>query len=188
MVPLPEFVADGVLPPGDYELSLADLKDSMLVVGPRRGGRQKRPAWDTDWRRQLVDNLEVLVTQLSQVGITEIFVNGSFVEDKDHPNDIDGYFECDLKRLASGELQRTLNALDPHQVWTWDPRRRQPCRGFGKLQLPMWHVYRVELYPHFGQPAGIRDRFGNELEFPSAFRISRRNDTPKGIVKVGRPG
>lgn len=184
-MPLPPFAEDGVLPPGDYELSIADLKESMLVVGPRRSGRGRRPTWDQAWRRQLVENLEVLVTQLSQVGITEIFVNGSFVEDKDHPNDIDGYFECDLRRLASGELQRELNALDPHGVWTWDPRSRRSYRGYAKLQLPMWHVYRVELYPHFGQPAGIRDRFGNELEFPSAFRISRRSDTPKGIVKVG---
>lgn len=49
----------------------------------------------------------------------------------------------------------------------------------------MWHVYRVELYPHFGQGTGILDRFGNELDFPSAFRISRRDDTQKGIVEIG---
>jgi hypothetical protein len=28
------------------------------------------------------------------------------VEEKDHPNDIDGYFVCDLQVLASGELTR----------------------------------------------------------------------------------
>jgi len=48
----------------------------------------------------------------------------------------------------------------------------------------MWHVYRVELYPHVGQLCGIRDRYGHELEFPSAFRQSRRDGTPKGIVKI----
>jgi hypothetical protein len=31
----------------------------------------------------------------------------------------------------------------------------------------MWHAYRVELYPHFGQLCGIEDAFGNQLEFPS---------------------
>jgi len=48
----------------------------------------------------------------------------------------------------------------------------------------MWNAYRVELYPHFGQLSGIRDRFGNELEFPSAFRLSRRDGRPRGIVKI----
>ena len=55
----------------------------------------------------------------------------------------------------------------------------------------MWHQYRVELYPHVpGMPSGIRDRHGNELEFPSAFRQSRRDGEQRGIVKLiqgGRP-
>jgi hypothetical protein len=49
----------------------------------------------------------------------------------------------------------------------------------------MWIEYRVELYPHFGQAAGILDRFGNELQFPAAFRLSR-SGRPKGIVKLIR--
>jgi hypothetical protein len=36
---LPPFSDDGLLPPGDYELSLEELKDSMLVEGPRKGIR-----------------------------------------------------------------------------------------------------------------------------------------------------
>jgi hypothetical protein len=133
----------------------------------------------------LVKNLGVMCRQLWQVGIREIFVNGSFVEDKDHPNDIDGYFVCDFQALASGRLERELNLLDPHKVWTWDPASRRPFRGYPKRQLPMWHIYRVELYPHYGQLSGIRDRFGHELEFPSAFRQSRRDSQPKGIIKIG---
>ena len=58
-------------------------------------------------------------------------------------------------------------------------------RGYPKKQLPMWHQYRVELYPHYGQLSGIRDKFGNELEFPSAFRLSRRDGKPRGIIKIG---
>jgi hypothetical protein len=125
-----------------------------------------------------------LVRQLRQVGITEIFVDGSFAEDKEHPNDIDGYFKCDLMRLASGALTQELNLLDPHKTWTWDPASRRPYRGDPKKQLPMWHVYRVELYPHVGQLSGIRDQFGHELEFPSAFRQSR-DGKPRGIIKIG---
>jgi hypothetical protein len=48
------------------------------------------------------------------------------------------------------------------------------------------------LYPHvpgLGLGSGIRDKFGHELEFPSAFRQSRRDGKPRGIVKIkyGRP-
>lgn len=181
MTALPSFTADGMLPPGDYELTLTALRASVLVVGPGTD----YPNWDTQWRRRLVDNLEMLVAQLWKVGVGEVFVDGSFAEDKDYPNDIDGYFVCELKELASGELERKLNLLDPYKVWTWDPAQRRPYRGYPKKQLPMWHQYRVELYPHVGQPSGIRDRFGNELEFPSAFRLSRRDGRPRGIVKIG---
>jgi len=180
---LPGFIEDGVLPPGDYVLTLDQIRESILVHGPQDGPEHQN--WDVDWRLKLVDNLEILVGQLCQVGIREIFVDGSFAEDKDHPNDIDGYFVCDRQFLVSGDLQRELNAIDPYKIWTWEPASRRPYRGSGERQFPMWHVYRVELYPHFGQPSGIRDKHGNELEFPSAFRISRRNDSPKGIIKIG---
>jgi len=55
------------------------------------------------------------------VGIREVFADGSFVEEKDHPYDVDGYFVCALAELASGELARNLNLLDPYKIWTWDP-------------------------------------------------------------------
>lgn len=180
--PLPPFTLDGLLPPGDYALSLTELRESMLVRGS--AGAEARQTWDGPWRASLVDNLALLVQQLWQVGVREIFANGSFVEDKDHPNDIDGYFVCDLAYLASGRLEQDLNNLDPHRVWTWDPAVRRPYCGYPKLQLPMWHVYRIELYPHVGQLSGIRERFGHELEFPSAFRQSRRDGQAKGIVKI----
>jgi hypothetical protein len=180
---LPSFTPDGVLPPGNYVLTLDELRESLLVQGPSDPSAEN--AWDGEWRLHLVDNLAVMCGQLWQIGIQEIFVNGSFVEEKDHPNDIDGYFVCDLKFLASGDLERQLNLLDPNKIWTWDPASRRPYRGYPKRQLPMWHQYRVELYPHYGQLCGIRDKFGHELEFPSAFRQSRRDGLPKGIVKIG---
>lgn len=132
-----------------------------------------------------MDNLGTLVRQLWAVGVDEIFVDGSFVEDKDHPNDIDGYFCCDFRRFVTGELARDLNLRDPHQVWDWRPESRRPYRGYPKLQLPMWHAYRVELYPHWGQGSGILDEYGNEQTFPAAFRRSRSHGEPKGIVQIG---
>ncbi len=184
VTPLPEFDADGLLPPGDYVLTLDELRESPLVLGPVDG--TARPNWDTEWRRHLVDNLGVLIDQLRAVEVTRVFVDGSFVEDKDHPNDIDGYFECDLMHFVRGELERDLNLLDPQKVWTWDRASRRPCRGYTKAQLPMWHAYRVELYPHApGLLSGLKDEFGNELEFPAAFRRSRRERRARGIVQIG---
>jgi hypothetical protein len=180
---IPPFGADGLLPPIDYEVTFDELRASILASGPEDG----RASWDATWRLHLIDNLEILSRQLWQVGVREIFADGSFAEDKDHPNDIDGYFECSLDPIRTGELARQLNRIDPFKVWTWDPATRRPYRGYPKKQLPMWHLYRVELYPHIpglGLGSGIRDKYGHELEFPSAFRQSRRDGKPRGIVKI----
>lgn len=180
MASLPVFTAAGLLPPGDYPLTLDELHHSMLVTGPANPSEH----WDVAWRGRLVDNLAILARQLWQVGIEHIYVDGSFVEEKDHPNDIDGYFDCDVRYFASGQLQYDLNSLDPHKIWTWDPNSRRPAPNSAKRQLPMWHRYRVELYPNFGNLSGIRDRFGNDLPFPAAFRLARGSSRPKGIVAL----
>src|SRR5690242_2969677 len=83
-----DLTPEGMMPPGDYPLTIEEFAASMLVVAPAR----RSSTWDTEWRARLVENLGVLVAQLWPVGITEIFIDGSFVEDKDHPNDTDGYF------------------------------------------------------------------------------------------------
>ena len=183
-VGLPEdFDSRGLLPPGDYEVSFAELRESLLVRGPRTPVRH----WNAEWRWYLTTQAELLVDQLWAVGIQDVYLDGSFVEDKPPPNDIDGYFVCDPLPLTDGSLTRALNLLDPRKVWTWDPRSRAPYRGYTKKQLPMWHAYRVELYPHIGQGSGIRDRFGHEMQFPAAFRLRRGTDEPKGVVKIRLP-
>ena len=181
MTVVPYFTNEDVLPIGDYMLTLDALRTSHLVTGQGNPSQQ----WDSIWRRHLTLNLEALVQQLWKIGIRRIFVDGSFVENKDHPNDIDGYFECDPRYLGSGQLERNLNALDPYKIWTWDHRLRRPDPNSAKKQLPMWHQYHVEFYPHFpGLLSGITDKHGNELEFPAAFRKSRIDDRPKGIVEI----
>ena len=167
----------GLLPPGDYTLTIDELRNSLLVNGSSDGS-----PWDRDWRLYLVNQLEKMVQQLWAVGVTEIFIDGSFVEDKAHPNDIDGYFECDVRDLET--IIRELNISEPDKIWTWDNKSRKSHKNYAKKQLPMWHKYRVELYPHYGQFSGIPDQHGNNLLFPSAFRQTRDNFTPKGIVKI----
>lgn len=132
MRPLPPFDQDGLLPAGDYELDFRQLRDSFLVTGA--GGES--PTWDVPWREFLVNNLQIMTEQLWKVGVTDVFADGSFVEEKDHPNDIDGYFVCSLQALASGELGRKLNLLDPHKIWTWDPRSREPIEDIRRSSFP----------------------------------------------------
>jgi hypothetical protein len=48
----------------------------------------------------------------------------------------------------------------------------------------MWHRYRTELYPHVGQRSGIQDKYGNDLEFPAAFRQQRATGEQKGIINI----
>jgi len=64
-MPLPEFTPDGLLPRGDYSLTMGELRDSFLVTGHGVNST----AWDAEWRDSLVGNLEILVGQLWQVGI-----------------------------------------------------------------------------------------------------------------------
>lgn len=75
---LPAFTVDGLLPIGDHESTVQELRQSMLVIGYPGCD----PHWDASWRLLLVNNLEVLAKELWEVGIEEIFVDGSFVEDK----------------------------------------------------------------------------------------------------------
>ena len=177
---IPSFNKHGLLPPGDYETTFDQLRSSVLIKGTRTY------ELDSAWRLYLIDQAEVLVKQLWQIGIDNIFLNGSFVEAKAHPNDIDGYFEVELRRVASGELERELNALDPYKAWTWDHAARKRYRNYAKAQLPMWHHYRVELYPHYPGLVALQDRHGNDLQFPAAFRTRRTTDEPKGIIKIMR--
>jgi hypothetical protein len=177
---IPPFTSEGLLPVFDYPTTFAELRASHLVTG--HGVQSK--TWDKKWRAYLVDNLEVLVGQLWQVGIDQIFVDGSFVEEKDHPNDIDGYFECDRHEFTSGRITAALNDIDLHKIWTWSPASLRKHRGSTKPQLPMWHRYHVELYPDLGQLTNILDEHGNRQQFPAAFRKTRGDGRPKGIVKI----
>ncbi|MGA3078034.1 MAG: hypothetical protein ABSG56_30700 [Bryobacteraceae bacterium] len=44
MATIPPYGPDGLLPPGDYEVSFEDLRQSLLVRGP--GDRNEHPSWD----------------------------------------------------------------------------------------------------------------------------------------------
>ncbi len=178
---LPADFADGVLPPGDYPMTLSELEQSLLVVGPR----PNLPNWDTTWRRYLVGQLTILAAQLWDEGVTEIYLDGSFVEDKLRPGDIDGYYVTTQSAIAGGLLGR-LNARNPLPIWTMSNRLLD--LETGKRKPLMWHIHKVELYAEQGQFTGILDEFGHNQTFPAAFRKTReeRGWKPKGIIRLIR--
>jgi hypothetical protein len=178
-----QFTHQGVLKSGTYDATFAEIRSSILVTGTGSS------TWDSAWRGKLLDNAEILTKELWAIGIKSVFFDGSFVEDKDRPNDIDGYFDTELKATnldlpKFAAMIQNLNLANHHKIWTWDPSKRITVTGFAKKQLPMWVRHRVELYPHLGQMSGIKDSYGNDLTFPSAFRQCRSSGLAKGIVKV----
>lgn len=181
-MPIPlQFDNEGCLPAGDHEATLTDLRKSLLVEG---SGEEN---WDKEWRSELVENLAILVNQLWQVGIDKIFVDGSFVEQRNHPNDIDVYFECELMAFVSGRIEEKLNTIDKRKSWTWDDDKRRYDEKTGKRQLPMWFNYHVEAWPDYGQGSTvIHPITGKELTHPELFRITRIGAQPKGIIKIIR--
>jgi len=178
---LPQFTPDGVLPPGTYDLTIAQLRRSMLVGGPEGTSED----WNRKLRRTLVDNLSRVVSVLRLAHIRPLYVDGSFVEDKNEPRDIDAYFECDRRAWAVGTIQTTLAQIgQPLGVpISWDKRLLETDPDTGVPHLPLWHALRVDLHAHWGQLAGIRDPHGYELTFPSLFR-TRRDGTEKGILRI----
>ena len=173
------FTKNGCLAPGDDMMTREQIEDSVLIHNP------EREHWDESWRLSLLKNFYRLATELWQVGIEDIFLDGSFVEEKDHPNDIDGYFVCDFKRFISKELHRELNRINPDKIWTWSHSEMVKVSSVGKRVLPMWLKYRVELFPDYpGSFTGIQDRHGRALGFPEAFRRCRSGRTEKGIIKL----
>ncbi len=89
---IPQFTDDGLLPPGVHETDLAELEEKM-------GWSRKR--------RELLEGLGAALGVMAASGVERAYLDGSFVTDKDRPNDVDGCYDLaedvtadDLKRLA----------------------------------------------------------------------------------------
>ena len=89
---IPQFTDEGLLPPGVHETDLEELKEKM-------GWSRKR--------QRLLEGLEEVLELMATCGVVRVYLDGSFVTDKDRPNDIDGCYDLvedvtaeDLGRLA----------------------------------------------------------------------------------------
>lgn len=60
---LPGFTEEGLLPPGDYELTFAELRQSLLVMGPDQDSplyEALYEGWNTGWREHLTHQAETM--------------------------------------------------------------------------------------------------------------------------------
>jgi len=182
-----EFNSNGLLPAGDYPMTLAQLADSILVDKPFYG---RSDGWEGKHRKELVSNLSVIVKQLWNEGFYELFIDGSFATDKLKPGDIDGYFVTEkpadmLDSDFNESLCERLNKHDPKKVWTWKDSARKKPADAEKGQLPMWWEYKVEFWPHYGQSSGIfNPNTGKFLDHAELFRIVKGTWQEKGIIKI----
>jgi hypothetical protein len=61
--PIPEFTDEGLLPPGDYEVTFEELRESVLVEGPGPESVWSEE-WDREWREHLTRQAETMCNQL----------------------------------------------------------------------------------------------------------------------------
>ncbi len=177
---LPPFNEHGLLPVGIYPLSPRQLLASHLVTGAYS---QQGEAWDAEHRARLVHNVVYLARQLWQVGVTEVFVFGSFVDDKACPNDIDSYFVYpSAKPIRNGRLRRALNEINAEKAWDW--LNRLPDETTGKNEMILWHVYRVEVVPTAPDLKNAMPVEGTKLPIPTGVHIASGSCRIKGVVQL----
>ena len=119
---IPPFVdSTGLLPPGDHEATLDEVKE--------------RFCWN--YRRRVIYNgIEFTACELTKLQVTEIWLDGSFVTNKERPRDADVAYE-----VPAGS--------DPATWGLFSPQRRRDLKQYQ-------HVDLLHYWP--GQPS-IRDFF-----------------------------
>ena len=99
IMPVPELNQNGLLPPGVHDCTLEDIE--CFFVGNAH-------------RRRLFQNLVTCLEQeVRPLFVQAIFVNGSFVTDKDEPEDID--IVLDLRGATDEEKWRGLTFMNDKQ-------------------------------------------------------------------------
>ena len=146
---LPDFDEVGNLPPGVHEATWDEFV--------------QRFGW-TSRRCELIDGLKSALEPLREAGCRRVFVNGSFVTDKDEPGDIDVAWEP-----AGVDVDRLLEV--------------EPVFGdFAAGRAAQKVKFGCEFFPS----SFTADLVGNTfLEF---FQIDRETEAQKGIVALNLKG
>ena len=105
---IPGFTEEGLLPLGIHETDLEELEEKM-------GWSRKR--------RELLEGLEEALELMAASGVVKAYLDGSFVTDKDRPNDIDGCYDL-AEDVAEEELGRLAPIFPPNPTNREEAKRR----------------------------------------------------------------
>ena len=137
---IPAVLPNGELPPGEHQASLDDIEARYGV--------------STDCRKLLMQGLQKAARNFELSGVSTLWINGSFITDKEEPNDIDGCWEY-------------TSAIDTKKL---DPvflgSRKEIKKKYG---LDFFIANFIEA--------------GSGLPFPKFFQVNSNGD-PKGIIVV----
>ena len=156
-MPIPDFTADGVLPPGRYGCTQAEFYQRFVAAFP--GSKTREPlyrGWEAHWK-----------TVSAVVPILSEWIDGSFVEEKTDPNDIDLCVILDgpvVDGLPLAARQALFRLVTPVGKPLFN------CHCFPILVYPDGHPYRNYYFRNRGQ----WDSWWGET----------RSNSPKGYVEV----
>jgi RNAse (barnase) inhibitor barstar len=139
---IPEFNKEGLLPKGIHEASWEEFRE--------------RFRW-TPERERLMEGLERALESFKKAGCRSVYINGSFVTAKDHPNDYDGCWD---------ETGVDIDKLDP--VWL----------EFKNMRSSQKKKYYGEFFP------ATMNEISDAKIFLEFFQIDRERGKPKGIIKI----
>lgn len=105
---IPRFTDEGLLPPGVHETDLKELKETM-------GWSRKR--------RELLEGLEEVLELMASCGVVRVYLDGSFVTDKDRPNDVDGCYDL-AEDVTAEDLERLAPIFPPNPEGRAEAKRR----------------------------------------------------------------
>ncbi len=145
---IPSLETSGELPPGVH---VATLQETESMFGSANEKRQL-----------LMTGLKKAIELLKKGSVSKIFIDGSFVSDKEEPNDIDGCWSVEGANLDN---------LDP-RFWDFDDEED-------------FQLKRKRLKDEFGIDFFIAEIIegGSGKPFPEFFQTNRDGD-PKGILEV----
>jgi len=139
-MPIPRFDASGLLPSGIYDCSLAEVRERFGLFQT------------TDCRPRLFEKLEAYLHEAWRIeSLTEIIVDGSFVTDAPHPNDIDLILVLSSTHDFSMELR-------PFEYNVLSTRRAREIFGLDVLVAQQESVAYDQYVGFFAQVRGQADR------------------------------
>jgi hypothetical protein len=105
---IPQFTDEGLLPPGVHETDLEELREKMGWSRKRQG---------------LLEGLEKALELMTSCGVVRVYLDGSFVTDKDRPNDIDGCYDL-AEDVTAEDLRRLAPIFPPNSSNRAEAKRR----------------------------------------------------------------